>query len=242
MIWAMLAAATAPAFLLVLYIYLRDKYQREPFKQLLRGVLFGVVSAVIAIAIALFFQFVGIAPSEANTIGDAFKTAFFSAAIPEEFAKLLMLWLLVRKNPYFDEYVDGIVYAVAVGMGFAGFENILYVFGSDYCSWIHVASVRALFSVPGHYSFAVIMGYYYSYCHFRKGRNYFKYAMVFVAPVIFHGLFDACLMEQSVIKNDVVAALLVILFLALFVFFQIRANKAIKKQLQRDLSNTDQVI
>lgn len=42
-----------------------------------------------------------------ETVADA----FLLAAIPEEFAKLFMLWLLLRKNPFFDERFDGIVYA-----------------------------------------------------------------------------------------------------------------------------------
>jgi len=238
----MLAAALAPALLLVLYIYIKDKYQREPLKMILKGMLYGVLSAFIAVALAELFGLVGLAPSEMLTTSDAFRTAFFSAAIPEECAKLLMLWLLVRKNPYFDEYVDGIVYAVAVGMGFAGFENILYVFQSDYCSWASVAWTRAIFSVPGHYMFAVMMGYYYSYCHFRKGNNYFMYAMVLVAPILLHGLFDAFLMNGQVVQDEATAGLLVVLFLALFIFGQRRARKAIKKQLERDASNTSPLV
>jgi len=233
----MLAAALAPAIILVLYIYLKDKYQREPLSQILKGMLYGLLSAFIAIALATGFQLVGLAPAEMHTIRDAFMNAFFGAAIPEEMAKLLMLWLLVRKNPYFDEYVDGIVYAVAVGMGFAGFENILYVFQSDLCNWVHVAWTRALLSVPGHYMFAVIMGYYFSYCHFHMGRNPFKMAMVLVGPVILHGLFDAFLMQTGVVQSDYLAGILVICFFILFIFGQRRARKVIKKQLARDLES-----
>lgn len=233
----MFAAAIAPAVILVLYIYLKDKYQREPLKQILKGLLYGLVSAGIAIVFASLLQLIGIAPTEMNNVRDAFMTAFFSAAIPEESAKLLMLWLLVRKNPYFDEYVDGIVYAVAVGMGFAGFENILYVFQSG-GNWVGTAWTRALLSVPGHYMFAVIMGYYYSYVHFHKGHNYFRMSMMLIAPIILHGLFDAFLMEGQVIEDETIAGLLVILFFILFIFGQRRARKAIRRQLQRDLDAT----
>lgn len=242
MISVMLAAALAPAVILVIYIYIKDKYKREPLSQILKGILYGVLSAFIAIAFATLFQLVGLAPAEMATTRDAFMNAFFGAAIPEESAKLLMLWLLVRRNPYFDEYVDGIVYAVALGMGFAGFENILYVFQSGLCSWVNVAWTRAILSVPGHYMFAVIMGYYYSYCHFHLGRNVFRMAMVLVAPVILHGLFDAFLMETGVVQSDVIAGLLVILFLALFVFGQRRARKAITRQLARDSYNNESSI
>ena len=52
-------------------------------------------------------------------------------------------------------------------------------------------------AVPGHYAFAVLMGFYYSKYHFvdhslRTG------AMVLVAPVLAHGLYDALLMTGEV--------------------------------------------
>ena len=47
--------------------------------------------------------------------------------IPEEIAKLFMLWLLLRKNSYFDEHLDGIVYAVCISLDFAGIENVSYM-------------------------------------------------------------------------------------------------------------------
>lgn len=238
MTWVMLLAAILPAVLLMLYIYIKDKYQREPWKQLLKGLLFGVISAFIALPGAWLFQWIGLAPyGDPTTTAEAFGNAFFGAAIPEECAKLLMLWLLVRKNKYFDEYVDGIVYAVAIGMGFAGFENILYVFGQGE-GWIGVAAVRAVLSVPGHYMDAVVMGYFYAYCHFHKGKNYVRMSMTLIAPIILHGLFDYFLMEQQVINSTTLAGILVICFFAVFIIGQRYARKAIKRQLARDLETT----
>ena len=36
------------------------------------------------------------------------------------------MWLVLRRNPHFDERMDGIVYAVCVGLGFAAVENVMY--------------------------------------------------------------------------------------------------------------------
>lgn len=69
--------------------------------------------------------------------------AFFVAAVPEESFKLLALWLVLRKNPFFDEHYDGIVYAVCVGLGFAALENIFYVLGNEE-NWIGVAVALTL--------------------------------------------------------------------------------------------------
>ncbi|MDO4512267.1 MAG: PrsW family intramembrane metalloprotease, partial [Bacteroidales bacterium] len=119
--------------------------------------------------------------------------AFVGAAIPEETVKLLMLWLMLRKCDEYDEAIDGIVYAVCIGMGFAGFENVLYVFQSEE-EWGTIALLRSLLAVPGHYMFAVLMGFFYSLVHFHP-RRYGKYKfLIWLAPVLAHGIYDAILM------------------------------------------------
>ena len=92
-------------------------------------------------------------------VGGAIADAFINAAIPEEAAKLLMLWLVLRRNRHFDEYFDGVVYAVCVGMGFAGLENIFYLIDEE--DMMAVGIARGVFSIPAHFMFAVAMGYYY---------------------------------------------------------------------------------
>jgi hypothetical protein len=39
----------------------------------------------------------GLFPQEIHSYLDAFRTAFLGAAIPEETAKLVLLWLFLRK-------------------------------------------------------------------------------------------------------------------------------------------------
>ena len=53
-----------------------------------------------------------------------------------------------------------------------------------------VAFTRALFAVPGHFAFAVTMGYYYSRFSFRReGRNGAMVKM-WLFPVLLHGIYD----------------------------------------------------
>ena len=119
-----LLSALVPAVVLLGYIYWRDRKSPEPVKQLLKATAWGVVAIPLTLAIIYPLQWIGIIPEEYTTIGGAIYDAFMSAAIPEELSKLLLLWLFLRKNPYFDERMDGIVYAVCVSLGFAGLENI----------------------------------------------------------------------------------------------------------------------
>lgn len=211
-------AAIAPVVAILYYIYRKDKQQPEPPKWLMKAFGYGVISVFIGTALSLAIcALVGIGLDE-NTYTDisaAFADAFLSAAIPEEAAKLLMLWLLLRKNPYYDELFDGIVYAVFIGMGFAGVENIMYLAeGMADGSWVSTGIMRALLSVPGHALFAVLMGYYYSLYHFGIDRSAKVAIMIFVAPVLAHGIFDGILFSIQI--NEVLALVGIIIFIIFF--------------------------
>lgn len=230
-----LFAAVLPAFLLVFYIWLRDRYQREPVSQILKGVFFGVLSAGIAMLLEGAVTLVGLTPAEPATAIGAFWKAFVGAAIPEEVAKLLMLWLLLRNNKYFDERFDGIVYACCVGMGFAGTENILYLF-SNIDSWETVAVARAIFAVPGHFMFAVVMGYYYSKIAFFD-MPFKRRFMVFLAPVLLHGVYDGILFSSH--ATPAIQGILLLVFY-IFVLWMFRHGRKRIKNLS-DASNPDNI-
>lgn len=232
MIYTILLAAVLPAFLLVAYIYLRDKYQREPLNQVLKAVAYGVLSAGIAYVLETFISAFGIT-GEAHTWIGALCKAFVGAAMPEEAAKLLMLWLLLRKNPYFDERFDGIVYACCIGMGFAGTENIIYLF-ANLDGWEAVAVQRAIFAVPGHFCFAVAMGYFYSQIAFRDLSANRK-SMIFIAPVILHGIYDGLLFMAGVRPG--VGGLLLLAFYAFVLWMYRYGRRKIQEQAEQSDPN-----
>ena len=142
------------------------------------------------------------------------------------------LWLLLRNNPDFDEYVDGIVYAVCVGMGFAAFENIGYLFG-NIDTWVSVGFVRAISAIPGHFFFAVMMGYFYSKAAFgnpsRRGLNF---ALAILVPVLLHGAYDSILMVSTVVAS--MAGALFVLFLGLYVFMAVLTKRSFGRHLLAD--------
>ena len=208
-------AALLPAFLLIYYINRKDSLQPEPKWQLVKGFLYGVGSCIFIIMLFLILGIGGDSDETPKTFFKAIGDAFLGAAIPEELAKLLMLWLLVRKNKHFNEHMDGIVYAVCIGMGFAGMENILYLF-DNIDSWASVGVARALISVPGHFFFAVAMGYFFSLATFGpvKARKA-NISLMIAAPILMHGIFDSILFLVSVEP-----ALSLVLTIGFFIFFK----------------------
>ena len=151
-----LLSALIPAIVLLGYIYWRDRKSPEPISQLIKATALGIASIGVSLCISRPLQAIGLIPEDIYSIGDAINVAFLGAAIPEELAKFVLLWLFLRNNRHFDERMDGIVYAVCISLGFAGLENMLYVIGDE--DWMSVALSRAVFSVPGHFCFGVIMG------------------------------------------------------------------------------------
>lgn len=226
-------AALAPAAWLLWTIYCKDSVQPEPTKWLVKAFLYGVASvpmsfvASVPISLALGWD---IFDHTYTSITEAITGSFLLAAIPEELAKFCMLWLLLRKNPFFDEHSDGIVYAACVGLGFAALENVFYLLdGIEDWSWIGVSVVRALISVPAHYFYAILMGYYYSLYSFGIDKSTKTKVMILAAPILAHGIFDALLFCMQV--EESLCVLLMILFIVFFTKLKKKAKERLNELL-----------
>ncbi|MBR2228241.1 MAG: PrsW family intramembrane metalloprotease [Bacteroidales bacterium] len=231
-----IALAVLPALILLYYTYQQDKMQREPVKMVAKGFGFGCLSVFCSFFISIPSMRLGLFPEEINSLGDAVRQAFFGAAIPEETAKLFCLWLFLRKNPYFDERMDGIVYAVSVGLGFAAFENVEYLFAAG-TDWVTTGIGRSLTAIPGHFGFAVLMGYYYSLYHFDRYRAPGAGLKMWLYPVLGHGIYDSIAMMSAVTPQLSGAITIAILMLC---FQMIKwARKSMQKHLIADASDYD---
>lgn len=230
--YIILLIALLPVVILVYYIYHKDKKSPEPTGQLVKASLWGILSVPLSLCISIPLGLLGVYPAEATNILGSISTAFFGAAIPEEIAKFIMLWLLLRKNPYFDEKMDGIVYAVCVSLGFAALENIMYLFSNEE-AYLSVGIARAIFAVPGHFCFGILMGYYYSLAKFYPKTPKKNKALILVAPIIVHGLYDSILFIINV--TPAISGILLILFLVFCHKMWKYGSKSIQEHLKRDL-------
>lgn len=215
----MFIAAVGPALALLLYFYLRDKYEKEPFKLLAAAFLLGVLIVVPALIIEVLISprnsiFTSIM-SRWLTVG---YTSFIVAGLVEEGLKYLAFSVFIYKKQQFNEMYDGIIYAVFVSLGFATIENIVYVINQGFA----VALTRALTAVPAHALFGATMGYYFGRAKF--GGPHGKSALLSLAlfvPVILHGIYDFILLSQNL--------LILLLFIPYIVILWIRVLKQIKQ-------------
>lgn len=206
-----IATALLPALLLGWWIYRKDSMRPEPPQMLFKAFFYGMGSAFLSLAITTIMGVMGIMVYDLGSYVGAVSTALFAAAVPEEIAKLTMLWIFLRKNPYYDEYFDGIVYAACVGLGFAGAENILYLLQSE--DWVGTGIVRGLTAVPAHFAIACAMGYFYSKRHFGDRSN-LTAACILGVPIIIHWVYDA-LAFSEMLAAPALSVVLNILFVLL---------------------------
>ena len=145
----LLLFAVVPVFIIILYIYIKDKHEKEPKKLLLVSFILGaIVSIVITTILYVFFDMFLPIP-ERYSIWQQFIRAFFIVGLIEEFSKYIIVRYYAQTKRQYNEPFDGIVYAVMVSMGFAATENIFYVLEGGF----QVALIRAFTAVPAHATF-----------------------------------------------------------------------------------------
>jgi RsiW-degrading membrane proteinase PrsW (M82 family) len=230
MILLLLLSAIIPVVIFLYCIYRKDT-EKEPLKLLIKCFLWGCIAVIPIILVELLLSLgknVFTSP-----FSNAFYNAFIVASLVEEAAKFLCLYLIIWKHKEFDQYFDGIIYAVFVSLGFAMVENVFYVLGNG----IGVAFTRAILSVPGHGLFGVMMGYFFSLARFSSADKKLRLLWYsFLYPFVFHGLYDFFLMyyEAQVEINAGVICLLFLAFAGVIILIWRIGLKNIKKHLAKD--------
>jgi len=179
--------ALAPIVFLFTYVYLKDEYEREPLRYLIISFILGVSTAFPVIIIGEFLgEYTG--TSAASPPLQLFTYAMLVVATTEEGMKFLVLRLYNYNHKEFDEPYDGIMYAVAISLGFAAIENVLYVFNYGFETGV----LRMFTAVPGHAMFGVLMGYFAGRAKFMESRSEatLELAKGLIIAILFHGLYD----------------------------------------------------
>ncbi len=184
----LLLISLAPVITIIIYVYYRDKYEKEPWRMLARALLLGIIIIVPVIAIERFLELF----TPQNQISSAAYTAFVIAGFTEESFKYLAFVLFIWGKSFFNEKFDGIVYAVYISLGFAGVENIMYVLDGGFETGV----IRAVTAVPAHALFGVTMGYYLGLAKFYSHKKKRYLFLAWFVPVAFHGFYNFCLMAQ----------------------------------------------
>jgi len=181
----LLIIAVAPVTIIILYIYFKDKFEKEPIAILAKSFLLGATVSVLITAVLGTIASHLLPIIDDKSILQQLLKAFIVVALVEEFSKYVLVRYYAQTNKEFNEPFDGIVYSVMISMGFATLENILYVYQFGFETGV----TRAFTAVPAHATFAILMGYFMGKAKFSKNRILLNLSGLLIAT-FFHGAYD----------------------------------------------------
>ena len=240
---SLLSWAIVPSILLVIVIYLSDRF-KEPIRHVIVAFLLGVgfvagLYVLIEIVHYLFlqtelFDVFSLYYNEEYGIAWAWEQNIWfhliRASFLEELCKFSVLYLYCMKFKSFNEPFDAIIYGVAISLGFSAFENIDYVTSST-DGIIRIAPTLM------HASTGVMMGLLLSKYLMKEQSNLFRLFLSLQIPVLMHGFYNLTTYSMQFIA---VVVIFVVVSIAIIV---IQRNKQKYKLWEQELifkhSNTE---
>lgn len=220
----MLIVSLAPVVIIAVYIYFRDKYEKEPIRLLLFALLAGGLTVIPILFLESFLSsFTGLFYGLTAAAWKAFVVAAFS----EELFKYIALYLLIWKSAEFNEKFDGIVYATYVSLGFAAVENVMYVMDGGLSTGI----MRAITAVPAHAIFGITMGFYFGMAKFYEKERAKLKLKALAFPILLHGIYDFILFTGI--------EWLTIVFVGFVIYLYVSGLKRMKTLSDQSIYNTD---
>src|SRR6185436_7668807 len=144
--------AAIPAVLWLGFFYLMDRHEPEP-KQLVAGVC--VLGALIAGPLADFVQYQAVPPVALTVPGlsafslDRIIHAMLVVGLSQEMCKYAVVRYTIYMSREFDEPMDGIVYMMACGTGFAVWVNYHRLSGQNHEVYLSIGAAQAVVIMLG---------------------------------------------------------------------------------------------
>jgi len=186
----LLILAFAPGIFFCLYVYHRDRYEKENPWTVLRVFFLGMASVVPAAALEAW---IAPQPEDVMMSGSRLLALIFVLVIGpvEELCKFVPVRFGVYRSREFNEPMDGLVYSTASSMGFASLENLFFLWKEG----LAAAPVRALLAIPGHLFFSGIWGYHLGMSRVRSRPGAVTVSVI--AASLMHGLYDFLVLSQT---------------------------------------------
>src|SRR5262245_34778097 len=192
--------ACVPAMFWLGFFYLMDRHEPEP-KQLVVGVC--VLGALVAAPLADFVhaQAVPAVALEQNGLSafslDRILYAVLVAGLTQEMCKYAVVRYTIYMSREFDEPMDGIVYMMACGTGFAVWVNYHRLSEQGHQVFLSTGAAQAVVTTLAHASFAGALGYVMGRAKFSRRSAPVRGALMM------GGLLGAAVLngQFSVVKN-----------------------------------------
>ncbi len=215
-------ATALPVVLLLTMVFYVDRF-REPPRFIIGTFFLGVglvypLYLFIIIVENVIAPLVGIDPENWGAYQN-----FFRAAYLEESLKFIFLIYFCSRLSEMDEPMDPIIYGAALGLGYAGWENIGYVFNTNYVGeLLDLSKMWEMVLVRvgpafGHMSLGIIMGSFVSMNLFNQTDSFKRGLYIVLAlmvPVVLHGTHNhfVALESYHILTVLIITSILILLY------------------------------
>lgn len=213
---------------IILVIYLnisRSNAEKESHVLLRNSAFLGIIAFIVSILLISIMESVGLATTRSLK-----RTLFYAFAVVgllEELPKLLLLMLFVYRKSVFNSPIKGILYSIALSLGFVLAKNAYFVLTNG---GGHFSELSGFYSVPAHMLIAIVMGFFISYGKFTGSK--FIYPMLALgSAAFFHGLYQFALFSHD--------STLLIAFFGLLLFISVMLFRKALNTTREDIDHID---
>lgn len=227
-----IALAFLPSFAW-LFFYLREESHPEPKPLIAMTFVMGFIFAFLALIVQLFMN-CGVAggfrscESSLNSAVRLTPILVIIFAFVEELFKFLAAYLVVHKNPAFNEPVDAMIYMVVAALGFGALENfgVLSSGSSNQTSLLtdifHLTSLRFVGATLLHSLTSAVAGYYWA----LEIREFFRTRLIawgILIATFLHVIFNYLIISYGNLIYAV-AFLMIVAFFVIVDFEKLRSR------------------
>ncbi len=175
-----------PAALWLIFFYRLDRLEPEP-----KAMVFDIFLLGALVTAALYGPITQGIFSINTWLYNSWWSHLFGGILVVGFLEEFLVFATVRYamfgNPEFDERVDGVIYAVAAGIGLATVFNFQYVLAHGGVD-LGIGSIRMVINAMAQASFAGVLGYFIGQARFEKVPFYYM-PMGLTIAAVFNGIF-----------------------------------------------------
>jgi len=186
-----LVLAGVPAALWLGFFYLQDRHEPEP-KDFVIGVF--CIGALIAAPLSQFAIYQLAPPEPLGQQGlspfsvDRIVHATLVIGLAQELCKYVVVRYTIYSSQEFDEPMDGVVYMMAAGTGFAVWENYHRFQDLGHAVVLSNGAAMAVVTTLAHASFAGVLGYTMGRAKFTRRTPLVRTVLLFCGLMLAAGL------------------------------------------------------
>ncbi len=215
-------ASIGPGLIWLWLFYRQDRYEPEPVRKVFTIFLVGLLLVIPAGLLEQIWRGQMVNSIRNGDWASLLGSAFLVIALIEEGLKSVVLIWMTSNSHELDEPVDGAIYGITLGLGFASLENLLWasIFGFG------VALLRAVVTTLAHASFTGWMGYYIS--RFKLGPNQEGKILWkgFLVAWVTHGTYDFLLFLRNPLSSLLAFLLIAALLIRLYQTMQAQVEQS----------------